>query len=111
MCIRDSSHDKVEALDAGADDYVTKPFDIDELLARLRAVARRGDRPLPTMRLVLGALEVDFAAKTVTQVALEAVSYTHLDVYKRQHLRRAPPPVGGGAVVGGHVRRPSLRQP
>lgn len=69
---RTDSHDKVEALDAGADDYVTKPFDIDELLARLRAVARRGDRPLPTMRLVLGALEVDFAAKTVTPVALEA---------------------------------------
>ena len=39
---RADSTDKVEALDAGADDYVTKPFGMDELLARMRAVARRG---------------------------------------------------------------------
>lgn len=38
---RVESHDKVEALDAGADDYVTKPFGVDELLARIRAVTRR----------------------------------------------------------------------
>src|SRR3984885_11316621 len=53
---RADSTDKVEALDAGADDYVTKPFGMDELLARIRAVERRavsdGDEP----RLRLGAL-------------------------------------------------------
>lgn len=41
LSARQSSHDKVEALDAGADDYVTKPFSMDELLARLRAAIRR----------------------------------------------------------------------
>src|ERR1700730_10100032 len=41
MTVRDTSDDKIEALDAGADDYVTKPFDVRELAARLRAAVRR----------------------------------------------------------------------
>ena len=41
LSVRDAEHDKVAALDAGADDYVTKPFGMDELLARLRAALRR----------------------------------------------------------------------
>jgi DNA-binding response OmpR family regulator len=44
LTVRDSEADKVEALDAGADDYLTKPFDFGELLARLRAIIRRGRR-------------------------------------------------------------------
>jgi two-component system KDP operon response regulator KdpE len=62
---RTDSTDKVEALDAGADDYVTKPFGMDELLARMRAVSRRvtadGDAP----RVTLGDLVVDLAARRV----------------------------------------------
>ena len=62
---RTDSTDKVEALDAGADDYVTKPFGMDELLARMRAVSRRitaeGDVP----RISLGGLVVDLAARRV----------------------------------------------
>ena len=42
LSARDQERDKVEALDAGADDYVSKPFGMDELLARLRAAERRG---------------------------------------------------------------------
>ena len=57
--------DKVGALDAGADDYVTKPFGIDELLARLRAVLRRSG-PSGEPVLVVGALTVDLEKQAVT---------------------------------------------
>jgi two-component system, OmpR family, KDP operon response regulator KdpE len=59
--------DKIAALDAGADDYVTKPFSIDELLARLRAALRRGDT-LPT-RVRMGSREIDLTAHTVVDGA------------------------------------------
>jgi two-component system, OmpR family, KDP operon response regulator KdpE len=66
---RADSTDKVEALDAGADDYVTKPFGMDELLARMRAVSRRAtaDGDVPQVRL--GDLVVDLAAKRVMRAA------------------------------------------
>lgn len=63
---RSGSGDKVEALDAGADDYVTKPFQIDELLARLRALTRRSSSA-PTGESVVrfGDVEVDLSARSV----------------------------------------------
>jgi two-component system, OmpR family, KDP operon response regulator KdpE len=65
---RADSTDKVAALDAGADDYVTKPFNMDELLARMRAVSRRqaGEGAPPQVRI--GDVIVDLAAKRVTRV-------------------------------------------
>jgi two-component system KDP operon response regulator KdpE len=62
---RTGSQDKVEALEAGADDYVTKPFSIDELIARIRAVTRRSapSETPPTVRI--GGHTVDLAAKTI----------------------------------------------
>ncbi|MBG0831545.1 response regulator [Planomonospora sp. ID67723] len=64
---RAGSQDKIDALDAGADDYVTKPFDIEELLARIRAVTRRAS-PHETQpaQFRIGERTVDLAAKTVS---------------------------------------------
>ena len=62
---RADSVDKVEALDAGADDYVTKPFGVEELLARMRAAVRRTGTAEDLPRIRLGDLVVDLAAKRV----------------------------------------------
>ena len=64
---RADSADKVEALDAGADDYVTKPFGMDELLARMRAVTRRSAAEPDEPRVSLGGVTVDLAAKRVSR--------------------------------------------
>jgi two-component system, OmpR family, KDP operon response regulator KdpE len=67
---RADSTDKVEALDAGADDYITKPFGVEELMARMRAAARRTGTATEDMpRVRLGDLTVDLAAKRVTRGA------------------------------------------
>jgi len=66
LSVRDQQGDKVAALDAGADDYVTKPFGMDELLARLRATLRRrqAGEPIPPV-LCFEDLEVDLAKRLV----------------------------------------------
>ena len=66
LSVRDGEGEKIAALDAGADDYVTKPFATGELLARLRALLRgRLDRAAEPAEQVIGALSVDFAGRTV----------------------------------------------
>ena len=77
---RADSVDKVEALDAGADDYITKPFGVEELLARMRAAVRRTGTAEDLPRIQLGHLVVDLAAKRVT--------------------RQAPVPAAGGPAAG-----------
>ena len=69
LSARTDSSDKVEALDAGADDYVTKPFGMDEFLARLRAAVRRGAAASDTDEPVIetSSFTVDLAAKKVTK--------------------------------------------
>lgn len=64
---RTGSADKVEALDAGADDYVTKPFQIDEMLARLRALARRTPSSSDEPVVAFDDVTVDLVAKLVTR--------------------------------------------
>jgi two-component system KDP operon response regulator KdpE len=67
LTVRDTEADRVEALDAGADDYITKPFKTSELLARIRAALRRlpGIQGPATGRLTLGAVEIDFDTRQV----------------------------------------------
>jgi two-component system, OmpR family, KDP operon response regulator KdpE len=67
LTVRDSESDKVEALDAGADDYVTKPFNTSELLARIRAALRRApaSQEASMTHLTLGPAEIDFDARRV----------------------------------------------
>ena len=68
LTVRDQDEDKVQALDAGADDYVTKPFRLPELAARLRAAVRRARRPAgePVRRLDIGEITLDLVAYRVT---------------------------------------------
>jgi two-component system KDP operon response regulator KdpE len=85
---RADSGDKVDALDAGADDYVTKPFGIDELLARLRAITRRARPEDDSAPIVtIGAHTIDLAQRTVTggDIRLTPTEWELLD-----HLLRSP---------------------
>jgi two-component system KDP operon response regulator KdpE len=66
---RSDSTDKVDALDAGADDYLTKPFAVDELLARIRAVSRRATSAESQPVVSFGPATVDLAARRVTVTA------------------------------------------
>ncbi|MEZ0075182.1 response regulator [Planotetraspora sp. GP83] len=82
---RAGSADKVDALDAGADDYVTKPFGVDELLARIRAVTRRmGAHEAEEPMVRLGDLEVDLSRKTVSSgVRLTPTEWHLLEILLR----------------------------
>ena len=65
LTVRNTEHDKVLALDAGADDYVVKPFSIEELLARIRAALRRTSSAEPVPTFVSSDLEIDFERRKV----------------------------------------------
>ena len=82
---------KVEALEAGADDYVTKPFGARELVARLNAVLRRAGEAIDEPSVTVGGLEVDLAARTVRRdgidVHLTPIEYDLLRVLLRNRGR------------------------
>lgn len=67
LSARSGSQDKIEALDLGAVDYVTKPFDVNELIARLGAVSRRANIGQSSDPIALGPTTVDFAARLITR--------------------------------------------
>jgi two-component system KDP operon response regulator KdpE len=84
---RSDSTDKVDALDAGADDYVTKPFGMDELVARLRAMLRRSTPTEATPAVEFGGVRVDLAARQVTvhgaEVRLTPTEWHLLEILAR----------------------------
>jgi two-component system OmpR family response regulator len=86
LTARDAVEDRIRGLDDGADDYVPKPFSLDELAARLRALARRGPIERPT-ELVAGDLRMDPAARRVwrgdAELALSALELTLLETFLR----------------------------
>ena len=87
LTARDSVTDRVSGLDCGADDYLVKPFSFSELLARLRALARRGSAPRPT-ELAVGDLRLDPASRKVwrgdTEVSLSTKEFTLLETLMRR---------------------------
>ena len=102
LTARDTPADRITGLDAGADDYLVKPFDFGELLARLRALQRRPADTRPPV-LVLGKLVLDPATRQVEcagrQLSLTATEFGILEIL----LRRAP----GAAdrrMIANHVR-------
>jgi two-component system KDP operon response regulator KdpE len=71
LSARSDEQDKIAALDAGADDYLTKPFGIGELLARVRVALRRHSGPQPDARVTFADVSVDFAARRVQRGSSE----------------------------------------
>ena len=87
LTARDAVEDRVAGLDSGADDYLVKPFAFAELLARLRALARRGDTERPAV-LELGGLRLDPATRQVwrgtSEISLSAKEFALLETFMRR---------------------------
>jgi two-component system KDP operon response regulator KdpE len=98
------SPDKVQALDLGADDYVTKPFSMQELLARVRAVTRRAEPAVGAAPIQLGDITVDLAATTATRSTGERIHLTPTEWHLLAALMRQP-----GRLVSSRVLLTDLR--
>ena len=87
LTARDSVEDRVRGLDGGADDYLTKPFSLAELTARLRALVRRGPVERPSV-IEVGDLRLDPATREVrrgeTEIGLSAKEFTLLETFMRR---------------------------
>ena len=101
LTARDAVEDRVSGLDRGADDYLTKPFEFRELLARLRALLRRSAELHPP-RLGVGDLVLDTAAQNATRGG-HAISLTHKEYALLEYLVRNAGRVVSRADIAEHV--------
>jgi two-component system copper resistance phosphate regulon response regulator CusR len=99
---RDAVEARIEGLDSGADDYLLKPFDFGELLARLRALIRRGRQPLLPERLAVGPLVLDTRGRRV-RVRNRAVLLTAKEYALLEYLARRAGDVVSRADIAEHV--------
>ncbi len=103
----DDVESRIRGLDCGADDYVTKPFDLDELLARLRAVLRRGGRSLTPTVLTVGPLTLDTGSRQAS-VNARLLSLTAREYALLEYLMLNAEAVIGRAEILEHVWGSSL---
>jgi len=101
LTARDAVEDKISGLDTGADDYLTKPFEFGELLARLRALTRRRDIVRPS-RIVVADLEIDTISQKVRRAGKE-ISLTAKEYALLEYLAREKGKVIGRAEIAEHV--------
>jgi DNA-binding response OmpR family regulator len=101
LTAKDGDWDQIEALDTGADDYVTKPFSFQVLLARVRSLLRRG-RPERPALLTVGDLVLDPASHVVTRAGTE-LSLTSRELSLLEYLMRRAGQVVTKADILGHV--------
>ena len=101
LSAKDGEHDQADGLDVGADDYLTKPFSFVVLVARLRALLRRGAPARPAV-LTVRALELDPGRRTVHRAG-EAVALTTREFALLEYLMRRPGQVVGKIELRDHV--------
>ena len=101
LTARDAVEDRVTGLDTGADDYLTKPFAFDELLARIRALLRRGAEIRPP-KIIVGDLEIDTAAQRIRRSGREIILTTK-EFALLEYLARQRGRVVGRAEIAEHV--------